>query len=50
MVFPAAHCSQELTALPRATRNKSKSGHSDARPPQVIIAVLPIRKINTQNT
>lgn len=50
MVFPAAHCSQELTALPRATRNKSKLGHSDARPPQVIIAVLPIWKTNTQNT
>lgn len=50
MPFPAAHCSRGLTALPRAMRNKSERGHSDARPPQVIIAVLPIWKINTQNT
>lgn len=47
MPFPSAHCSQKLT---RVTRNKSKSGHSDVRPPQVIIPVLPMWKINTQNT
>lgn len=50
MPFPAAYRSWELPALPRAIRNKSKPGHSDARPPQVIIAVLPLWKINTQNT
>lgn len=49
-LLPAAHRSRELTALPRAIRNKSKPGHSDAWRPQVIIAVLSIWKINTQNT
>lgn len=47
MPFPSAHHSQKLT---RITRNKSKPGHSDARPPQVTIPVLAIWKINTQNT
>lgn len=45
-----AHSSWERTVLPRAIKNKSKPGHSAARPPQVIIAVHSIWKINTQNT
>lgn len=45
-----ARSSWELTVLPRAIKNKSKPGHSAARPPQVIIAVRSIWKINTQNT
>ena len=45
-----ARSSWELTVLPKAIKKKSKPGHSAARPPQVIIAVRSVWKINTQNT